>query len=171
MKLKFYLLQLIVIFCFTACEKEFPEPNVIEFEKQQVVSNYDWKIISPVGNSQNFITKRNQVIFIYRWSTDNKTDVENLKMLEDFYQKYSTKMEFFFVTNDNQVEVRNFIESNNYTFPVFFSLSPIPIPMNIDKTSKAYLINKKGRIVIENEGEANWNSKKFYSVVEGLIAQ
>ena len=171
MKLKFYLLQLIVIVCFTACEKEFPEPNVIEFEKQQVVSFYDWKIISPNGNSQNFITKANKVTFVYYWSTSDKENLDNLDRLEKFYNKYNTKLEFVFVTNDSQVDVRKFIEVNGYTFPVFFSLSPIPSPMKMDEHSRAYLISKKGRIVVDNLGLANWNSNLFYEIVDGLIKQ
>lgn len=170
-KFKFYISQLVVLFVFIACDKEFPEPKVIQFEKQQVVANYDWKIISPNGNSLNFITKYNKTIFIYHWSVNDKNNIASLKKLEDFYNAYKTKIEFIFVTNDSQVDVRNFIESNNFTFPVFFSLSPIPSPMSIEETSKAYLISKKGRIVIENIGDANWNSKQFYSIVEGLIKQ
>ncbi len=171
MKYNFFVLQLLFVLFFVSCEKNSPEPNIIEFEKQQVVSFYDWKIISPNGNSQNFITKTNKVNFVYYWSTSDKENLDNLDRLEKFYNKYNTKLEFVFITKDNQVDVRNFIKANGYTFPVFFSLSPIPSPMKMDEYSRAYLISKKGRIVVDNLGLANWNSNLFYEIVDGLIKQ
>jgi hypothetical protein len=171
MKKTIFLLALIISFAFLSCEKELPEPKLIEFEKQEVVSNYDWNLISHEGNSLNFIIKSGKVVFIYYWSVNDENIEKNFKKLDQFYQAYKTKMEFVFVTSDNQVDVRKFIEKNEVTFPIFYSLSPIPNPMKLDQTKKAYLISKKQRIVVDNKGDANWTSENFYFLVDGLIKQ
>lgn len=162
---------LIIYFSFLSCEKELPEPKLIEFEKQEVVSNYNWNLISYQGNTLNFITKSGKVVFIYYWSVNDENVEKNFKKIDQFYQAYKTKMEFVFVTSDNQVDVRKFIKKNEVMFPIFFSLSPIPSPMKLDQTKKAYLISKKGRIVVDNQGDANWTSENFYFLVDGLIKQ
>lgn len=171
MKLKFYFLQLIVFLSLISCEKEMQQPKLIEFEKQSVINQYDWELITLSAKTLNFITKSRKVIFIYYWSINDENIKNNLDKLEEFYANYNTKLEFVFVTSDKQDEVRKFLTDNEYTFPVFYSLSPIPKPMSLDATKKAYLINKKGRIVVENQGDANWNSDFFYEVVDGVLKQ
>lgn len=177
MQNKFYMKRLFsflflmsITIVFVSCSK-LRNPELIVFEKQKIVSNYDWKIISPNGESQNFITKTNKVIFVYYWSVNDEENLDNLDRLEKFYKKFNTKVEFIFLTQDSQAQVRDFIKSNEYTFPVFFSLSPIPNPMKMDNYSNAYLISKKGRVVISDTGKVNWNSDLFYEIVNGLIKQ
>ena len=169
-KFKFYISQLVLLFVFIACDKEFPEPKVIQFEKQQVVANYDWKIISPNGNSLNFITKYNKTIFIYHWSVNDKNNIASLKKLEDFYNAYKTKIEFIAIAKDKQPDVRAFLDKSNYYFPVCYSLSIAPKPIE-NKVAKTYLISKKGRILIEHEGSANWNSDEVRKIIDGLLKQ
>lgn len=162
---------IVLVSFFISCKNDFPEPQLMEFEKQQVISNYDWKIISPNGNSQNFITKKNKVVFIFKWSQHDESAVKMLDNLNKLYDRYKTKVEFIFVTNDSQLEVREFTSSHNYIFPVFFSLSPMPRPLNLYESQVGCLINKKGRIIVLDKGLVNWNSEKIQLVIDGLLKQ
>ena len=166
----FFLSLLITVVIFSSCDK-LQEPKLTEFEKQQIISNYDWRLISPNGNTLSFITKKSKVVFVFVWSTKDENIERVLDNISELYEKYNTKMEFVFVTSDKQVEVRKFLESNKYSLPVFFSLSPISKPMNLEESKKGYLISKKGRIVVANEGDINWNSKKIHELIDGLLKQ
>lgn len=166
----FFLSLLITVVTFNSCDK-LQEPKLTEFEKQQIIHDYNWKIISPNGDSQNFLTKQNKVVFVFVWSTKDENIERVLDNISELYEEYKTQIEFIFVTNDTQIDVRNFVDSNQYTLPVFFSLSPISKPMNLEKSKKGYLISKKGRIVVADEGDINWNSKKIHELIDGLLKQ
>lgn len=165
-----FLSLIIILLTFNSCNN-LKEPKLTSFEKQKVVSDYNWNIISPNGDSYNFIIKQNKVVFVFVWSTKDENIETVLDDLSDLYKEYKTKMEFIFVTKDSQIDVRNFLKSNKYSFPVFFSLSPIPKPMNLEESKKGYLISKKGRVVIEDQGNLNWNSEKIQLVIDGLLKQ
>lgn len=167
----FNIIALMFVGLLISCNKEFPEPIFVEFEKQEVIPNYDWKIISPNGISQNFIAKRGKVVFLYKWSQHNEGAVEMLDILNVLYDKYKTKIEFVFVTDDSQIEVREFINEHEYIFPVFFSLSPMPNPIRSEDSLVGCLVSKKGRVVVLDKGLVNWNSKQMNELIEGLLKQ
>ena len=109
------------------------------------------------------------VILIHLWDLNDPKAVEELESLQTIYDEYKTKAQFYFVTKNKQVEVRNFIKDNGFTFPVFFSLSPIPKPMSLDSVPATYLLNKKGRIVVDSKVASNWDDDEFRVVMNDLI--
>ena len=109
------------------------------------------------------------VILIHLWDLNDSKVVEELESLQTIYDEYKTKAQFYFVTKNKQVEVRNFIKDNGFTFPVFFSLSPIPKPMSLDSVPATYLLNKKGRIVVDSKVASNWDDDEFRVVMNDLI--
>lgn len=170
-KFKIYLCSLLIIATLFSCEEKFKEPDVVEFEKQSVVADYNWKIISLNATAQNLIAKSGRVVFIYVWSVNDENIVENLNGLNHFYEKYKTKIDFVFVTKDKQKDVREFLSKNNYNFPVLFSLWRIPKPLTLDVTKRGYLMSKTKRIVVDAQGDLNWNSEKIFTTADGLTKQ
>ena len=78
-------------------------------------------------------------------------------------------MQFYFVTEDSQLIVRKFYEEHNFSFPIFYSMSPIPVPMKSDQKPFTYLINKKGRIIVAQSQKANWNSTLFKETLDKIL--
>lgn len=149
-------------------QNSYPSPNLVPFEKQEILSRYNWSMITINGKTFNFLTKKDRVIFLYNMSLKDENAKSQLSDLNDLYEKYKTKVDFYFITNDKQKEVRDFLENNDFYFPVVYSLGNVPAPINLDKTPKAYVISKNGRIVLMQEGNANWNSKVVTALLEGL---
>ena len=69
------------------------------------------------------------------------------------------------------MEVRSFIEKNEFSFPVFFSLSPAPKPIENKVIPSTYVLNKKGRIVVESKVATNWDDDAFRVVMDNLVKQ
>jgi len=166
----FLLLQTSNVKKLFSNSNDLPSPTLYAFEDQKILSNYYWSLIGLSGKSFDMVTKRGNVLLIHFWSIENEESVETLKSLDKLYNDYKTKIDFITITKDNQSNVRNFLDNNNYYFPAYYSLSIAPKPIE-NKIAKTYLISKKGRILIEHEGAANWNSDEVRKVIDGLLNQ
>ena len=145
-----------VLFKGYSNSSNLPEPNYIEFEKQQVVSFFEWSLIGPTGKTKNIYIDQGNVMIIHFWDAKNSKSVEELETFQKLYDDYKTK-------------VRAFIEKNKYSFPVFFSLSPLPKPLENKIIPSTYVLNKKGRIIVDSKVSANWNSDGFRKVLDELV--
>lgn len=159
-----------LVFYFANGKKSnLPAPKFIALEEQKVVGFYDWALIGPSGADKNMLVDQNNVILIHMWDVNDANVVEELESLQTIYDEYKTQAQFYFVTKNSQIEVRNFIEKHQFTFPVYFSLSRIPKPMEFSFPSSTYLLNKKGRIIIESKVATNWDDDALRLVLDNLI--
>ena len=158
-----------LVFYFANSKKsDLPAPKFIPLEKQGVVGFYDWELIGPSGVQKNMIVDQNNVIFIHMWDINEVKVLEELESLQVIYDEYKTKAQFYFVTKNSQVEVRNFIKQHKFNFPVYFSLSRIPKPMVFTASPTTYLLNKKGRIVVESKVATNWDDDALREIMDNL---
>lgn len=159
----------VIFYVSNSNKSDLPAPKFVPFEKQEIVGFYEWSLIGPSGTTKNMFIDKDIVILIHLWDLNDPKAVEELESLQTIYDEYKTKAQFYFVTKNKQVEVRNFIKDNGFTFPVFFSLSPIPKPMSLDSVPATYLLNKKGRIVVDSKVASNWDDDEFRVVMNDLI--
>ena len=160
---------LVFYFANAKNSSSLPSPKFIPMEEQKVVGFYDWALIGPTAVQKSMYVDQNNVILIHMWDVNDPNVVEELETLQMIYDEYKTKAQFYFVTKNSQIEVRNFIKNHGFTFPVFFSLSPIPKPMSLDSVPATYLLNKKGRIVIDSKVASNWDDDAFRVVMNDLV--
>lgn len=164
------LISFLLISCFDSVSK-FPEPNFIPFEKQEVLSSYDLKLIESTGRTINMYAQRNKVVFIHYWNTKDKDILDDIEIIQKLYDDYKLKVEFYFITDDSQPNVRNFIKKNNLLFPNYFIGSTPLRPLVFNELPKSYLISKTGRIVMNEEGVKNWNSDALRKTIDELLKQ
>ncbi|MQP25625.1 hypothetical protein GFJ94_11185 [Flavobacterium sp. LMO8] len=160
---------LVYYFTNSNSASSLPFPKFVSLDEQNIVSFYDWALIGPSGVSKNMIADEKNVILIHMWDVNDPNVVEELETLQTIYDEYKTKAQFYFVTKNTQIEVRNFIEQHQFTFPVYFSLSRIPKPMEFTFPSSTYLLSKKGRIVVESKVATNWDDDALRLVLNNLV--
>ncbi|MFC4740649.1 TlpA family protein disulfide reductase [Flavobacterium ponti] len=168
------VLTLLICFCLTSCsylDTKYPEPSFIPFEKQEVLSSYDLRLIESTGRTINMYAKRNKVVFIHYWNTKDKDILDDIKIIEKLYDDYKLKIEFYFITDDSQQNIRKFIKENNLLFPNYYIGSTPLRPLIFNEVPKSYLISKTGRIVMNEEGVKNWNSKALRKTIDELLKQ
>jgi len=59
----------------------------------------------------------------------------------------------------------------NYSFPVYFENSFVPDVLSAESIPTTFIIDKKGKIVVNKTGAANWNSTKTRTLIESLIKE
>src|SRR5690606_41007497 len=78
--------------------------------------------------------------------------------LDALYESYKEEVVFLFVSNESQETISNFITKNNYGFKVHTPITAYPKPFDASAIPRTFVIDKKGYIVIDKTGAANWNS-------------
>jgi thiol-disulfide isomerase/thioredoxin len=168
------LVVLLICFGLFSCsdsDSNFPEPNLIPFEKQEVLSSYDLRLIESTGRTINLYANQNKVVFIHYWNTTDKDVSADIKIMQKLYDDYKLKIEFYFITDDTQPNIRKYIKDNNLLFPNYYMGSTPLRPLVFGKLVKSYLISKTGRIVMNQEGVADWNSETVRKTIDDLLKQ
>lgn len=168
-----FLVAVLWTFILTSCDNstKVPEPKLIPFEDQEVLSSYDFRLIESTGKTINTYANQNKVIFIHYWKPSMENIKEDLDIMQKLYDDYKIKIEFYFITDDTQPKVRSFIEENNLVFPNFYIGGTPPKPLQFENTPRSYLLSKTGRIVIDQQGISNWNSESVRKTIDDLLKQ
>ena len=146
------------------------EPNIISFEEQQVLKDYNWKLIGLTGKSFNLLVKTNNVIVVKYFSISDELCNAEMETFNAVYEEFKTKIDFIVVTNEDQLKVKQYLEKEGYLFPVFYSLSEPPFKIEPQKNIyKSIVVSRKGRIVVDNNLAVNWDCDEIRDILNGLI--
>lgn len=110
-----------------------------------------------------------QVVMINFWATWCPPCVAEMPGLQDLYDRYQGKVSFLFVTSDKKQRVFDFMNSKDYSFPVYFEASRSPEPLISKSLPSTYIIDQNGKVVVEKVGAADWNSPKVHRLLESLL--
>ncbi|WP_111708443.1 TlpA family protein disulfide reductase [Lutibacter citreus] len=146
-----------------------PSVNV---ESTNNIGDYNWELKGLNTKSLNLKDLENRVVFVNFWATWCPPCRAEMPMIQELYNDYKDKIDFIFVTNENLETVNKFFKKNNYNLPVFNSIGLPPSKLTETNSIPAtYLIDKKGNIVINEVGSANWNSKKVRKIIDELLTE
>ena len=146
-------------------------PSVIDEDKRELVSNYNWQLQDIDGSSVNFNASKDKVVLINFWATWCPPCIAEMPSLHDLHDDYKDKIDFYFVSNE-EVEVLNeFLKKNNYSFKVHIPKTKYPEAFDVSGIPRTFLIDENGNIVIDKTGAANWNSDKVRSQIDALLAE
>ncbi|WP_335966628.1 TlpA disulfide reductase family protein [Galbibacter sp. PAP.153] len=146
-------------------------PSVVSENKREIIEDYQWKLQTISGENYNFNETEGKVVLINFWATWCPPCIAEMPSLQDLYTDYKNDVLFLFVTNENSKSVSTFLDKHHYNFPVFTPLSPVPDKIKASSMPTTYLIDKKGKIIIDKTGAADWNSKKVRELLDRLIVE
>lgn len=145
-------------------------PSTIPTEEQNTLTDYQWKLRGLNTNSQ-FNEAQNEVVFVNFWATWCPSCIAEMPSIQELYNDYGNKVQFFLVSNESQSKIEGFITKNNYTFPVYQALEASPKILESQALPTTYLISKTGKTVIKKTGVADWNSEKTRAIIDNLLGQ
>src|SRR5690606_13224088 len=85
-------------------------PPVIEKEERKQITDYDWRLKDADWNFFNFERSKGKVVFINLWASWKLPSEAELASVQELYDKYEGKMDFYIITNENEPPVEAFID-------------------------------------------------------------
>ncbi len=146
-------------------------PPVIEEGNREKIADYDWKLKDADWNFFNFEKSRGNVVFINLWASWKLPSEAELASIQNMYDSYKDKMDFYIITNENRPPVEAFMEKHEFTFPVTYLIIGEKMPINPDVVPSSYLIDKSGNIVVYKEKIADWDTSTVFGLLDKLIAE
>ena len=145
--------------------------DIVEVDEQNTLKNYHWNLVTTEGKPLDFQSERNKVVLVNFWATWCPPCVAELPSLVELHNDYQEKVDFAFVASDERDKVTAFLEKKGYHLPVFFEASPTPSELVSKSIPATYIINKSGKIVVDEKGAANWNSQSTRALLDSLLLE
>ncbi len=144
-------------------------PKIIEADNRFSIKDYNWKLKDANWDFFNFDESKGKVVFINFWASWKVPSVAELSSIQKLYDDYKDKVIFYIITNEEREPVEELMQKRDYTFPVTYLIIGEKTPFSSTKVHTSYVLDKKGNIVIQQEGVANWNSKKVRETLDELL--
>ena len=97
--------------------------------------------------------------------------IAEMPSIQNLYTDYKDKVEFLLVTNDPYSEINEFLDENNYDFKILRPVTFNTSVFDVSTIPRTFLIDKTGKIIIDETGAANWNSDKVRLVIDNLLKE
>jgi len=146
-------------------------PQVIEESQQEKITDYDWQLKDENWDFFNFEKSKGNVVFINLWASWRLPSEAELASIQELYDKYKGKVDFYIISNEERSPVEIFMEEHDFTFPVTYLIIGEKMPIDASKVPASFLIDKSGNIVINKEGISDWSNRKLYKLLDELIAE
>jgi len=147
-------------------------PYVVEESNRKKITDYDWRLKDAEWNFFNFEKSKGNVVLINFWASWRLPSEAELQSVQDLYDQYKGKVDFYIITNENRPPVEEFMIKQKLNFPVTYLIigdkSAVKVP---EKPPYSYVIDKEGYIVIEQDGIADWNTSTVRSLLDELLAK
>lgn len=144
-------------------------PSIKKVEDAKLVSSYNWNLKDLEGNSYNLNEAKGKVILVNMWATWCPPCIAEMPSLQALYNDYGDKIEFILVSNESQDVITSFLKKKNYNFKTYRSSTVPPRTFNVKSIPRTFLLDRKGQIIIDESGAANWNSKKVRETIDELL--
>jgi len=147
------------------------QPKINKEKPQLNTETYNWQLQDLQGNTILFENLKNKVVFINLWATWCPPCIAELPDLQKLYNQYGDKVTFLFISNEDPAVISAFLEKRDFDIPAYIPVSQYPADFETNSIPTSFLIDKKGKIVIDKKGVAKWNSKRIKSVLDVLLNQ
>ncbi len=146
-------------------------PSEISEDKQESLSDYNWKLQDLEGNSKNFTSAEEKVTLVNVWATWCPPCLAEMPSMQALYNRYGNQVSFYFVSMEDTEILLHFVNKKEYSFPVYTTQDNFPKPLETNSFPTTYLISKNGKIIINKKGAADWDSESVREIIDALVAE
>ena len=113
--------------------------------------------------------KGNKLIFLNFWGTWCPPCREEWPTIQKLYDGKKNKVDFVLIAmQDQEADVRKFLEKYGYTVPVYIAQSPISNNVLPKVFPTTFLLDKNGRILLKEDASKDWNSKTVNEFIDNF---
>lgn len=146
-------------------------PQIIAEESRTQIPDYQWTLKDPDWEFFSFERSKGKVVFVNFWASWRLPCAAELESIQNFYDAYKDRVDFYIITDEEREPVLAYMAEKKFHFPVTYLIIGERAPFDVLTPPASYLIDKKGRIVIQKEGIADWDGQKFYNAVDVLLEE
>lgn len=145
-------------------------PAVKSTEERITLENFNVNL-KEVSNARdiNLNSLKGKVVFINHWATWCGPCRAEMPSLNKLYRDYADKVSFIFLTNDPKKAVDKYYEAYNFDFPTYMPISALPQQINTTTLPATFILDKEGRIILEEFSPADWNTTSVRELLDKLI--
>jgi thiol-disulfide isomerase/thioredoxin len=124
------------------------------------------------GNTISTSELKDKVVFINFWASwcpPCRTEMPSLNIL---YNKLKDDDRFVFLflnENENTAKARDFLQKNNYSFPLMSVEGNVPASIFSGTLPTTVVLDKEGKIVMKHEGLAGYSGDDFIKQLKELL--
>lgn len=151
------------------------EPNVIN-ETYYMSSEETMQFRTATGCDTTILGQFSHPTIINFGCTTNPRSCAELKSLNKLWAKYSSKINVYFITDENPADVEKYFTRHDYTLiPLFYNSEDFnwaghDIEHELQASVPATLvIGNDGQIAIKKFGAAKWTGEKVEHIIDSLI--
>lgn len=144
-------------------------PRVVAVQEREKLAFYNWTLKDANWEFFNFERSRGKVVLIDFWKSWSLPSLPELKGIQALYDDYGDRVDFYIITDEEQAPVKAFMEEHDFTFPVTYQFLESESPVAHESTPRSYLIDREGYVVIDQEGIADWDSKRVRELLDQLL--
>ena len=146
-------------------------PTIIAEADRTQIPDYEWTLKDPAWEFFSFERSKGKVVFINFWASWRLPCAAELASIQNFYDTYKDRVDFYIITDEEREPVLDYMAEKKFHFPVTYLIIGERAPFEVLTPPASYLIDKKGRIVIQKEGIADWDNRKIYETVDALLEE
>ncbi len=146
-------------------------PSVTKEVGRNSIADYDWKLKDANWDFFNFKKSKGKVVFINFWASWELPCEVELQSIQKLYDLYKDRVDFYIITDEQREPAEAYIEEHGFTFPVTYLIIEEEHPFKSTRPLNSYLLDKKGNIVIQNKGIADWDNSKIYRLLDRLLEE
>jgi thiol-disulfide isomerase/thioredoxin len=155
---------------FNKLKVQIFSPSAFAKADQTQLQPFTYKVTSIDGLSRDAKIGQGKVTFISYWATWCPPCIAELPSIEKLYADYGNKVDFVLITQEEPDKVKRFLERKELNVPAVFPQMKTPEQLFERSIPTNYIIDKTGKIVIKEQGAADWNSAKVRETLDQLIA-
>ncbi len=145
-------------------------PSEISSDKQQQLEDYHWPMETLQGEKSNLSVSEGKVVLVNIWATWCAPCVAEMPSLQNLYNAYGDKVDFYFLSAESPQKLNRFMERKGYDLPIYQYKYKGPDVLGASSIPTTFILSKKGKIVVKKTGPADWDSENVMELLDQLLA-
>jgi thiol-disulfide isomerase/thioredoxin len=101
-------------------------PSEVEETERVVLNEYNWSLTTLDNKPVNFSQSKGKVVVVNLWATWCPPCVAEMPSMQELYESYGDRVDFYFVTSEANEKPLVFLQKNEYSFPVYRESRAMP---------------------------------------------